>query len=179
MMKHGLKTYLALLAAMWFVSCSVMPAAVRQEALTDVPFPELVANASDYVGQTVILGGYVVEVQNEENLSRIVAVQAPLRFGDEPGSRDQSQGRLIIEYDGFLDPEVYRKDRRITVGGTLLGSSRTESGRAIYPYVRVKAATIHIWEQRPAVQRDPFWYRPYAYPHPFFYPWGWPYPYRW
>jgi outer membrane lipoprotein len=173
------KIVFVFLASLGLISCSVMPAAVRQEALTDVPFPTLVANAAEYIGRTVILGGYVVEVENEQDVSRIIALQAPLGFGDEPRSRDQSQGRLVIEYDGFLDPEVYQKNRKLTVAGTLLGSSSTEAGKAIYPYARVLLSTIHLWEERP-VQRDPYWYHPwYRYPHPFVYPWGWPYPYRW
>jgi outer membrane lipoprotein len=174
------KMIIVLLASVGLSSCSVMPAAVRQEAVTDVPFNTLVANASEYVGRTVILGGYVVEVQNEQDISRIIAVQAPLGFGDEPQSRDRSQGRLMIEHEGFLDPEVYQKNRKLTVAGTLLGSSSTETGKANYPYARISAGTIHLWEERRAVQRDPYWYHPwYAYPHPYIYPWGWPYPYRW
>jgi len=179
-MINMIKILLLLLVPVWFVSCSVMPAAVKQDALTNVPFSALVANASAYMGQTVILGGYVIEVQNEQDLSRIIAVQAPLGFGDEPQSRDQSQGRLIIEYNGFFDPEVYQKNRKITVAGPLLGSSSTETGKANYPYVRLSTSTIHLWEERRPVQRDPYWYHPrYLYPHPFLHPWGWPYPYYW
>lgn len=156
-------------------SCAVMPADATKEALPDIQFSTLIQQAAQYIGKTVILGGYVVRVQNLKDLTRIVAVEAPLGLGQEPKSKDYSQGRLIILFDGFIDPEVYGKDRKITVAGTLLGSSATEAQKEPFPYVRIRMRHIHLWPVKNPVQQDP--YRDYwGYP-PFPYPWGWRYPY--
>jgi outer membrane lipoprotein len=175
MKKHLQRASLAI-ALLFIIACSVMPAAVKDQA-ADVPFPELVQNAPNYVGSTVILGGYVVEVTNEKDLTRIVAVQAPLGMGHEPKSKDRSQGRLIVEHKGFLVAEVYTKDRKITVAGKLLGSSATEQSSNTFPYVRLELSDIHLWAQEKQMPYDPYW--DYRYYHFYPYPWGWRYPYGW
>ena len=100
-------------------ACAVMPPEVTDDAIADLPFRTLIQEADQYRGQTVIVGGYIVEVSNEADQSRIVAVQTELGSGQEPKARDLSQGRLIITYRGFIDPEVYQKDRKITVAGNI------------------------------------------------------------
>jgi len=163
--------------SLFIAACAVMPAAVEQEALPGMPFPMLIQQADRYIGQTVILGGYVLEVQNQKDQTRIVALQAPLGFGQEPKSKDLSQGRLIISYGGFIDPEVYSKDRKITVAGKLLGSSATDEQKELFPYVRIQLMHIYLWPIEKPVQRDPYWDF-WGYP-PYPYPWGWRHPYWW
>ena len=165
---------LALLA----VGCSVMPARVEQEALPEMPFTELIRQAGNYLGRTVIVGGYVVKVQNLKDGTKILAVQAPLGSGREPKAKDLSQGRLILVDNGFLDPEVYTKDRKITVGGKILGSSATDKNPEPYPYLRVAIDEIYLWPVPRHLPVDPYW-DPWWYPYP--YPWYWrhPYPYYW
>ncbi|MFZ1983736.1 MAG: Slp family lipoprotein [Desulfatitalea sp.] len=159
-----------IMAALLFTACSVMPAAVEEQALPDIPFPALIADAAVNIDRTVILGGYVLEVTNAADRSRMLALQAPLGLGREPKSKDLSQGRLILEYHGFLDPEVYAKERKITVAGRLLASSATEKGQDPFPYLRLQVLDIHLWPVEKPVQRDPYW-DSWGYPYP--YPWGW------
>ena len=59
---------------------------------------ELVAHAEQYRGKAVILGGYVLEVENLKDSTRILAVQAPLGFRQYVKSKDLSKGRLILIY---------------------------------------------------------------------------------
>jgi outer membrane lipoprotein len=170
-------------ALLLLVACSVMSQSVEEKALPEIPFPELIARAADHLNQTVILGGYVLEVTNAPDHSRMIVIQAPLGTSREPQSKDQSQGRLIVEYRGFLDPEVYAKDRKITVAGPVLGSSATDTRPEPYPYVRLRMTEIHLWPEEPPVPYDPYYYYwdPWwGYPYPYYYPyWGWrPYPYR-
>lgn len=157
------------------LSCAVIPSDVATDAVPEMPFPTLIAQTGQYIGRTVILGGYVVAVENLKDQTRIVAVQAPLGLGQEPKSKDLSGGRLIIRYDGFIDPEVYAKDRKITVAGKLLGSSDTETPEAPFPYIRVQMRSIHLWPVEKEVPQDPYWDY-WAYP-PFWHPWGWRHPY--
>ena len=158
------------------MSCAVIPSDATRDKLPEMPFPVLIAEAGQHIDSTVILGGYVVDVQIEKDRSRIVAVQSPLGLGQEPKSKDLSQGRLIILYDGFIDPEVYAKDRKITVAGKLLGSSSTETAQMPFPYVRIQMAHIHLWPVEKPVPRDPYW-NGWGYPPPWHPWWGWPYPY--
>lgn len=168
--------YFWILAALLSTGCAVMSTAVEQEALPPMDFQELIRHAAQYKGQMVVLGGYVVEVANREDHTRLVAVQAPLGFGQEPRSRDLSQGRLILIYRGFLDPEVYTAGRKLTVGGRVLGSSTTDPDPAPFPYVRLEVQEVHLWPAEQPLPRDHYYYRPYWGPY---YPWGWRHPYWW
>jgi len=166
-----------------FAGCATVSQEAREEALPQMPFPELVQDAQQNIGQTVIVGGYVVSVENLPDQSRIIAVQAPLGVGQEPQSKDKSQGRLILVSEQFIDPEVFTNGRKITAAGKVLGSSATEKPPAqSYPYLRVKIDELHLW---PIQTRAPYsypyymdpwydpWWRPYPYPFWWRHPWYW------
>lgn len=156
--------------------CAVMPPEVMDDAIGDRPFQTLIQEADDYRGQTVIVGGYIVEVANEADQSRIIAVQAELGSNQKPRSRDLSQGRLVIDHRGFIDPEVYQKDRKITVAGKITGSSQTERGKFAFPYLHIEMTHIHLWPEEKAVPYDP--YRDYWGPGFHYRPWFWGHPYH-
>lgn len=157
--------------------CAVMPPEVMNDAISDVPFRALVKDAAGYRGQTVIVGGYVVEVVNEGDRSRIIAVQSPLGVNQKPKSRDLSQGRLVISYRGFIDPEVYQKDRKITVAGEIVGNSQTDPATYPFPYLHLDMTQIHLWPEEKIVPYDP--YRDDWGPVFFYGPWFWRHPYGW
>ena len=158
--------------------CAVISRDVTRDALREPPFAEMVEQTEQYIGQTLILGGYIVSIENEKNGTRLVAVHAPLGAGQQPKSKDLSKGRLIVTHDGFLDPEVYTKDRVITVGGTVSGSSKTDDATLPYPYLRIQAREIYLWPVQDPKPTDPFWYRdcyPYHYLRwgRYYHPWCW------
>jgi outer membrane lipoprotein len=124
-----------------------MPAAVEKKALPAMPFPVLIQQANQYTGETLILGGYVLEVRNLNDETRMVAIQAPLDADQKPKARNLSQGLIILKHNGFLDPDKYTKDSKITVAGVLLGSSATNDSPSPYPYVELKLTHIHRWPE--------------------------------
>jgi len=160
--------------------CSVISQTMMNEALTDVSFPQLLADASRYQGQTVILGGHVIEVRNKPRQTVIVVLQTPLGSGQEPLPRDRSQGRFLLQQEGFLDPEVYAKGRTMTVAGRLLGQTRENIDEEPYDYLVLEAREIYLWERA----EDLYRYQPY-YPPAYYDPWYYPhrrfgyYPYYW
>ena len=113
---------LAILITVLTGSCSVISQQIRTESIPSVNFKILLQEPDKHLGDTVILGGYILETKNLTDQSIIRVLQAPLGFGEEPESRDYSEGRFIISQKGFLDPEIYTKDRKITVAGTVVGS---------------------------------------------------------
>jgi outer membrane lipoprotein len=146
--------------------CAVMPKEMTHEAAPQRPFREMVEQSERFIGRTVIFGGYVVSVENMKNGTKIEALQAPLGVGQQPKAKDLSEGRLIVEHDGFLDPEIYTKDRVITVGGIMSGSSKTDQSQLPYPYIRLRAQKLHLWPIVEPQSVDPFWYHDcYPYYH--------------
>ncbi len=127
--------------------CSVIPKSIENKALPEMPLPVLIQKAGQYIGKTVILGGYLLKMRKINDRTRIVAIQTPLGADYEPKTKNLSQGIMILNYDGDLDPEVYVKDSKITVAGILLGSSATRDFQSPYPYVELELAHIHLWSK--------------------------------
>ncbi len=146
------------------LSCTVISPQVRSEAEPPVAFKTLVAEADKFKGSTVILGGYILETSNLESETIIKVLQVPLRIGEEPDFKDSSEGRFLVYHQGFLDPEVYSKDRIITVAGEVIGSGSEEIGGDRIQYLKIKNREIYLWPE----------YETHPYPYP-----AWPYPYYW
>jgi outer membrane lipoprotein len=144
-------------------SCSVISQQVRSESEpTSVPFKTLIAQVDKYHGHTVILGGYILETRNLESETILKVLQVPFRFGEEPDTRDRSQGRFKVYYTGFLDPEVYKKDRVITVAGRIIGSAVETIGADQIKYLKIENREIYLW---PDYDSQPPYYYPRTYPY--------------
>lgn len=164
---------LFLMLAGLLAGCTVMSAQTMAEAEPALPFPMLVAKADDLQGRVVILGGYVIEVRNRGQQTVLVVLQAPLDGGQEPVSGDLSQGRFMVHHDRFLDPEVFTKGRKVTVGGVVRGVTTEAIGDDPYKYLALDSREIFLWEQEdyppgpaPLYDRrhpyyDPYYRRPY------------------
>jgi len=176
MMLIFLKILLSTLLIAASTSCSVISKDVKVDAKPQVPFKTLLQEIDTYKGQTVILGGYILETSNLQSETILKILQTPLRIGEEPETRDRSEGRFIVFYKGFLDPEVYSKDRTITVAGIVLGSSVEKIGDNQITYLNIENREIYLWPdyetQRPLFYPGPhprFWYRYPYYTHPYWY----------
>ena len=162
-----LRTIGVLMVFMLLGSCSVISRPMKKEAGAKVDFNQLVKYTDGYLGQTVILGGYVIEVENNESTTLITVLQAPLDVSDSPLSRDQSQGRFVVAVDEFLDPAVYEKDRSITVAGIVELPIHRNIGTKQVKYIKVKSREIFLHPKKLPVYDDPF-YRNYPYRnHPY------------
>ena len=166
--------FLCLAALILPVSCTVISDQVRTEAEAPLPFKTLLAESDRHIGRTVILGGYILDTRNFEAETIIKVLQVPFRSGEEPDLKDSSQGRYIIYHDGFLDPEVYAKNRAITVAGEVIGADYEDIGGNRIHYLKLRNREIYLWpeyENRPRPWRYPY----YWYGHPYYrYPsWYW------
>jgi len=171
-----LKILLSVLLIAFTSSCSVISKEVKSDAKPQVPFKTLLQEVELYTGQTVILGGYILETSNLQSETILKVLQTPLRMGEEPETKDRSEGRFIVYSKGFLDPEVYSKNRAITVAGIVLGASVEKIGDNQITYLNIENREIYLWPdyetQRPPVYPGPYpnyWYRYPYYPYPYWY----------
>jgi outer membrane lipoprotein len=135
--------------------------------MAPVNFKTLVQKSDKYLGNTVILGGYILEIQNLPDKSSLKVLQVPLGWGENPKSRDDSEGRFIISHQGFLDPEIYSRDRKVTVAGTIVGTVVEKIDEFAQSYLKIEGREIHLWPK----EKD--------YLKPYYAPWYYPYPYYW
>ena len=155
------------LSAGLFSGCSVISRDIQQEAAPEVDFASLKRKTNAYTGKTVILGGYILETRNLANETRITVLQAPLDISDKPAGRDRSEGRFLAVYNGFLDPVIYEKDRKITVAGKITGTQSVQINQHEYALPVLRSRELHLW-QKPKEPR-PYYYDPfYPWPDPYF-----------
>jgi outer membrane lipoprotein len=166
---------LVLLASVVLLSCSPLSRSVRQEAETGIAFEAVRHDPETYVGKKLVLGGYILQVVNMPKVTKITVLQTPLGAQDRPQSREQSQGRFVAVYDGFLDPAVYEEGRMLTVAGAVLGKEVIQIDGHSYPSVAIKPIETHLWKKE-EIRPYPF-YDPYYYPY-FYDPWYPRYGYR-
>lgn len=130
-----------------------------------------------YVGEKVRWGGSIAKVENKKDETWIELVGQPLGSYGEPYERDETQGRFIARIDGFLDPEIYKKGRRMTVYGEVEGKVEGFIDEHPYTYPLVWSGTHYLWDDyvsRRRYHHYPGYYYPYY--HPFSYHFGY---YHW
>ncbi len=150
------------------VSCSVMSRQIREQSLQSVSFSTLLHNINEYSGNMVILGGYILATENKVDKTMIQVIQAPLTFRDYPDLKDKSEGRFVVVHKGFLDPEIYQKDRRITVAGILVGGQVEDIGQCPYECLKLESREIYLW---PEYDESDYW----LYDDPYYFYRGYPY----
>ena len=143
--------------------CAVISRPMMNEALTDVDFARLTQDVDKFRGQTVILGGHVIQVRNEASQTVIVVLQTPLGTGHEPRPPDRFEGRFMLRHDGFLDPEVFAQGRTVTVAGRVLGLTREAIDEEPYDYITLESREIYLWERVEDLYRYHPYYRSPAY----------------
>lgn len=146
--------------------CLPISKQLRAQADKTLTFHQVFQNPDAYKSKTVIWGGEIVETINQKDeTTLIIVLQRPLDWTQEPEFR-RSEGRFIILVQGYVDPYVFRRGRRITVAGEILGRKVMRLGELEYPYPLLLSKQIYLWGQ----------YYYYPYPYYWYYPW---YPYRW
>lgn len=179
--KMGLKeTTIGLVCAgglLGLLGCTVISHRMMAEADTNVAFSQLKADPDHYKGQTLILGGHIIEIRNKARETVILVLETPLGAGQQPRPPDRSQGRFMLHCEGFLDPEVYAEGRTITVAGRVRGQTREMIGDEPYAYPTLEAREIYLWERYEDLYRypppfgppyyDPWYYRHRRYGYPY------------
>jgi outer membrane lipoprotein len=160
-----------LLAAL--AACAPLSQDIRRQADESAPFSEIQKNPDKFSGMVVIWGGVIIETTNLKESTVIKVMQTALDFQRRPTDLDRSEGRFVIRVDRFLDPDIFKKGRQVTVGGEIAGKETQPIGEIQYIYPVVRAKELKLWEQ--PVPYPPYYYDPWYWgPYPWR-PWGRPY----
>ncbi|MGQ9920615.1 MAG: Slp family lipoprotein [Desulfobacca sp.] len=141
---------------------------LRQQAEPQLSFAALSSDPDVHQGKIVILGGVIAQTTPKPGRTEVEVVQKPLDYFQEPQTTDTSLGRFLVVADRFLDPLVFRKDRKITVAGPVQGSEVRPLGDMAYRYPVVTGQEVKLW---PIPRPDPFPYR-WGFGVPVYYYWG-------
>ncbi|ADH84829.1 outer membrane lipoprotein Slp [Desulfurivibrio alkaliphilus AHT 2] len=157
-------------AGLWLAGCATqVPAPIRQAPVLD-PTPEEVRAAPlRFEEATIRWGGGIATVENRIDHALIHVVSRPLGRNGRPRDTDAGYGRFLARVPGFVDPEIFKPGRELTVSGRVAGIKHLAVGEFEYPYVLVDVEVKYLWPVHEPV-RDP--YHPYPHYYPFHYdPW--------
>lgn len=180
-----MKRFLILWVVLVFLSsCAhAVSRGVLKEVDRTITFSALLKEPSAYQGKVVLLGGIIVNTINKQEGTLLEVYQTRLDREERPTDTDRSEGRFLALYQGFLDSEIYKKGRQVTIAGTVQGEKVQLLGEITYRYPYLIAKEIRLWEEVKPVQYEPYRWGPGYDPYPWGlwydpYPWGWYYP-RW
>jgi outer membrane lipoprotein len=154
---------------------------LRQEAREGPTFTMALQDPTAYIGSIVLWGGRIIETIPQAEGSEILVLETPLDYLKEPEAAKYSQGRFIAKSSKLLDPEIYKKGRKITLAGEIVGKETRPLGKAQYTYPVVTIKELYLWKKRVYAHPPYYWYGPYPY-GPYLRPYGWYepyYPYAW
>lgn len=169
---------------LFLLICATLAALLSACATTKPPQPvaappqvlatpqQVTAEPAGKLGRTVRWGGRVIGVNVEQEATVIEILALPLDSEGRPKESDSQGGRFLARNPGFLEPEVYRPGREITVSGTLTTIVTQPVGKQSYSYPVVEVSGLHLWperEERPVYIYDSWgswgpYYRPYYGP---------------
>ena len=168
--------FLALGLFLFLISGCAYPISkeLRQEASKELTFSMVLQNPTAYIGSIIIWGGKIIETQNVAGGSKIIVLETPLDYQEMPEAEKYSQGRFIAKSSTFLDPEVYKKGKKITVAGEIIGKETKALGKTGYTYPVVMIKQMHVWKKYRAYYAYPpsYYYGPYYGPYGSYGPYG-------
>ena len=163
------KPLIAAILAITLTACATAPEMIR----TPIKGPSVAAavdNPDRFNGERIRWGGTILNVENRQSETWVQIIAKRLQRNGRPITASESTGRFVAKMGGFLEPEIYKRAREITVVGTLTKSVTQNIGKFPYQFPVVQVDALHIWEEIP--EYEPYYYHPY-YWDPFYYPW-WP-----
>ena len=167
------------LICLLLASCaSNVPAPIRESVPGDPGLATVRSDPATYVGTKVRWGGQIISVENNPNDTDVQIVGRRLERSGRPVSEDQSAGRFIARFAGFIDPAIYEANRELTVVGALIEPKRGKVGEREYTFPVVAVESDQLWSKRVPVAPYSYPYGPYPYFYdpwrgPFYDPWYW------
>jgi outer membrane lipoprotein len=145
-------------------ACASKPStSVGLAEVDDIPLGSVRESIDAFQGTTVRWGGIVSETENKADHTLVFVVARQLKNKEKPDSDSASDGRFVARFNGFIDPQVYKAGRPLTVVGPIDGSLDRPIGEYDYRFPIVAVRDSHLWADP---SKEP---KVYYYPDPWFY----------
>ena len=157
-----------------FAGCApVISKQLREQIAKELTLSEVLKDPQAYKGKIVLWSGVIITSVNLKEGTMIEVLQKPADIQGRPKDVDESEGRFLALYPGYLDVAIYNGGRRVTVAGEVKGKKIQRLGEIEYTYPLISAREIHLW---PVEKKDrvyypcPYWHYPWWY-YPYWYWW--------
>ena len=141
-MKTSKGLLISICIAMFFVSCAGAP---------KIPFKTVVEEADNMVGESVVLGGYILDSHMSgyrmDIRTNITVLQTPLEWNTKPHTKDKSEGSFFVSYGGKFNAQDYEPEDRITVTGKIAGLTKEKVEHCPSPCLKIESSKIRMWRE--------------------------------
>ena len=137
-----MKTPKDLIIIIFIVMFSVSCAGVSQ-----IPFKTMIEEADSRVGESVTLGGYILDSNMISAKTDITVMQTPLDWRGKPQAEDKSEGRFLASYEGKFNPDDYSPKDRITVTGKIAGIAKEKVEHCPSPCLKIESSKLRVWRE--------------------------------
>jgi len=121
--------------------CAAAPAAQARQ--TPISWSNVLAGHAQ--GSTVLWGGQLVKVSYRNNNTCMLIQVHPLGRGAVPNMKAGSPGYFIACKPGKSDPYQVYAGRRLTIDGSVMGTSEQALNGQPYTYPVVAIDQVHLW----------------------------------
>ncbi len=135
---------------------SVMSETTMNSVDQSVSFAALQQKPDAYKGKVVLLGGQIIATTVKDNETWIEMLEKKLDSGQKPENTDQSGGRFLIKFQGFLDPAIYSPGRYLTVAGQVEGKVIRPINETKYTFPLLVAKEHYLWKPEDTASRPRF-----------------------
>ncbi|PXF57890.1 MAG: hypothetical protein C4B58_08240 [Deltaproteobacteria bacterium] len=171
------RIFCSLMLSLFLISAGCAPLIskeVRREVSSDVTFRQVIQDPEAHKGKTVLLSGIILGSKNTKEGTLIEILQKPADLQGRPKGVDESDGRFLALYNGYLDTAIYTRGREVAVAGEIKEKRVLPLEEIDYTYPLISIREIHLFKPKKAEKfyhypypywsYPPWWYHPYWYP---------------
>lgn len=134
--------------ALGLAGCAATPDWTTEDVDDSVTPAVAAAEGETVAGTRVQWGGVIVSVQNLEEGTAFEVLAYPLDRRARPRLEQDPYGRVVVEYDQFVEPVVYERGRELSAVGRITAPRTVEIGETRREVPAVAAEELHLWEER-------------------------------
>jgi outer membrane lipoprotein len=146
---------LLLFAVTLMAGCASTPGFETRGVDTSLSPRHSITQMSTVQGKQVLWGGMIVASTNLKDMTQLEILAYPLDSSQRPAVEEQSMGRFLAMYPGYLETADYTQGRLITIKGTLSGTQLGKIGESEYTYPVVNIQQKYLWPKGSGVVSQP------------------------
>jgi len=141
-----LKTLLLIAMPLLATACTSLSPDVREQITPGLDFAAVQADPSAHVGQSLMLGGALVELRSEGEGSVLQLLRWDLNRWGEPLALAESGDRFLVRSREPLDAEIYTPGRLVTLIGTVGGTGTINYQLRDETVLLFDLQQLHLWD---------------------------------
>ena len=127
-------------------SAAGIPETLEPQIDKSVTFTEVLTSPESYKGRLILLGGEILKAKRLKEGTQVELLQLPLNKDREPTTDlTQSQGRVLVLHQEFLDPATVTPGMLVTFVGEVSGAIIEKMDEVDYRYPTLTVKHWHVW----------------------------------